>query len=133
MIMKAVAGISMALALTVLLGLLPAAKLTLSAAESPEAAAACTGGKDTIFGHVKAQSTGKAVAGVSVTLTGSGTPPSCSSVKTTNTNGIYLFTGLKTGSYTLTPAQGKSTCTSFTPSSMTVNLTKLAEVNFTCK
>ena len=125
MIMKAAGRISMAVALAVSLGLLPAASLTLGAEESPEAAAACSGGTSAITGHVKLAS-GTAVPGVTITLVG---PSSCSSTKMTNSSGAYTFSKLKTGSYTLTPT--KTNCT-FSPATKTINLTKpLAMLNFT--
>jgi hypothetical protein len=96
----------MAVALVVLLGLLPGVSLVLSAAESPEPAVACTGtGSTTITGHVTTQS-GQGISGVTMNLTG---PSGCTNTTTTNSSGAYSFRNLGQGTYTVSAS--KTGCT----------------------
>jgi hypothetical protein len=116
-------GMSVTMALAILLSLWLGATPALNAEESPEAACPTTG-LDTIIGHVKT-SQGQPIAGVTLTLLG---PNNCSSTARTNSNGTYKFLKLVDGTYALTPA--KTNCT-FTPPNAKGAVKTFNLVNFT--
>jgi hypothetical protein len=104
---KAGGGIGMAVALSVLLGLVLAAGLALGAEASLEPTASCLGtGPLTIIGQATTQRS--VVPGVTITLT-QFPAGGCTDTTTTNSNGTYAFRRLAEGLYVM--AANKTGCT----------------------